>query len=750
MAEKRLFKFQNDCVGYLLDKVSRSHNEEKIFIQSPTGSGKTLILQTFIKEFLLSVRRNTVFVWLCPGDGALQTQSYAKMRLYYPQCATGLLSDVLTTGFAGATTYFINWQKIIGKDRLAITYGEKANLYDKIREAHNSRLEFVLIIDEEHRNDTEKAREVISAFKAIAHIRASATVKTSGSTGNLYTIDELDVIDSGLITKALYINADCDDKQELSLKNEAEYLTGIALSQRTKLAAAYKEEGTDINPLVLIQFPPKSEELVYSVEDYLEKQGISYLNGYLAKWFANEKQNIETVTEHNSLIKVLLFKQGIATGWDCPRAKILVKLRDNMSETFEIQTVGRIRRMPEQRHYENELLNYAYLYTFDARYTMEVMRTIDYAYSVKRVYLKDKCRNFRIDNNRLTKKMRYSGNDREILDTLYYFMMKKYHLTEDLQENRKILEGHGYQFGTVIERDVAAGKVVKTDSLVSAETLSRLHLTTYINPQSNRLDLLDARQQISQVMSVPLDLTRRLLMRLFLYGTRITSRRILALDKLEYVSFTIKNKDLLKNDFREACTALYEQGYQDQLELMKHQFQKFILPIEEIYKITEGVKKNYILERNAYDDYTADILYAGKSNCEMFFEKYCNKCENVDWFYKNGDKGDRYFSIIYRTGVGIFKLFYPDYIVRLKNGQTWIIETKGGERNNQDQNIDPYAPAKFEALKEYCKFKRELHFAFVRDWSATGQDTELCWTDTEYHDSLQHECWKNIDCIFTQ
>ena len=126
MAGLRLFKFQEDCVSYLLDKVSRSQNEEKIFIQAPTGSGKTLILQTFIKEFQLSVRRNTVFVWLCPGDGALQTQSYAKMRQYYPQCATGLLSDVLTTGFAGAATYFINWQKIIGKDRLAITYLTKS------------------------------------------------------------------------------------------------------------------------------------------------------------------------------------------------------------------------------------------------------------------------------------------------------------------------------------------------------------------------------------------------------------------------------------------------------------------------------------------------------------------------------------------------------------------------------------------------------------------------------------------------
>ena len=62
----------------------------------------------------------------------------------------------------------------------------------------------------------------------------------------------------------------------------------------------------------------------------------------------------------------------MATGWDCPRAQILVKLRDNMSEVFEIQTIGRIRRMPEARHYGSELLDCCYLYTLDEKFTESV------------------------------------------------------------------------------------------------------------------------------------------------------------------------------------------------------------------------------------------------------------------------------------------------------------------------------------------------------------------------------------------
>jgi type III restriction enzyme len=37
--------------------------------------------------------------------------------------------------------------------------------------------------------------------------------------------------------------------------------------------------------------------------------------------------------------------------------------RDIRAPVFEIQTVGRIMRMPEVKHYETEALNQAYVYT---------------------------------------------------------------------------------------------------------------------------------------------------------------------------------------------------------------------------------------------------------------------------------------------------------------------------------------------------------------------------------------------------
>ena len=94
-----------------------------------------------------------------------------------------------------------------------------------------------------------------------------------------------------------------------------------------------------------------------------EKFGINLTNGKLAIWLSNEKENLNNIDQYDSPVEVLIFKQAIATGWDCPRAQILVMFREIGSVVFEIQTVGRILRMPEQKHYNDTLLDTAYVYT---------------------------------------------------------------------------------------------------------------------------------------------------------------------------------------------------------------------------------------------------------------------------------------------------------------------------------------------------------------------------------------------------
>ena len=61
-------------------------------------------------------------------------------------------------GFERTTTYFINWETITKKDNTAIRDSERKNLFERISEAHNRNLNFIVIIDEEHQNKYFKGR----------------------------------------------------------------------------------------------------------------------------------------------------------------------------------------------------------------------------------------------------------------------------------------------------------------------------------------------------------------------------------------------------------------------------------------------------------------------------------------------------------------------------------------------------------------------------------------------------------------
>ena len=117
----------------------------------------------------------------------------------------------------------------------------------------------------------------------------------------------------------------------------------------------------------LIQIPNSTygEEKRNAVEKFLRKKGVTTENGKLAVWLSDEKINesYEELNPLDSKVEYLIFKMAIDTGWDCPRAQVLLKFREVNSITFEIQTVGRILRMPEAKHYKDEDLNRAFVYS---------------------------------------------------------------------------------------------------------------------------------------------------------------------------------------------------------------------------------------------------------------------------------------------------------------------------------------------------------------------------------------------------
>ena len=145
-----------------------------------------------------------------------------------------------------------------------------------------------------------------------------------------------------------------------------------ALRKRDELAAAWQEYG--INPLLLVQLPNDTKEALGDDERKIADEVKAYLtdpaidiseeNGRLAVWLSKEKSpNLADIVRSDDPTRVLLFKQAIALGWDCPRAAVLLIFRDLKSLVFTTQTVGRILRMPQQHFYTDDRLNYGYVYT---------------------------------------------------------------------------------------------------------------------------------------------------------------------------------------------------------------------------------------------------------------------------------------------------------------------------------------------------------------------------------------------------
>jgi type III restriction enzyme len=383
--EINLLPFQYDAISRLFEEMGDSLQTElpliegaaaprhkDIIFKSCTGSGKTIVLTRFIAEYFKRYSK-TVFVWLTPGKGDLEEQSKEKMDRYVHGSHTKLLADVMTSGFSENDACFINWEKLTKRGNNALKDGERTNFLEYIEKAHSDGLAFKIIVDESHQNDTIKSDDIISYFKADRIIRTSATPREYRN-AVLIEAREEDVIAQGLIKKVLIINENF--AQNIHVKEQVNYLLDKALAKQAEIYSQMRELGKEINPLILVQLPNKNEDLQDVVVRYFESQGITYDNGKLAVWLAKEKENTNGIEDSAASPVALIIKQAVAMGWDCPRAYILVKLRDNQDETFEIQTIGRIRRMPEARHYENGLLDSCYLYTFDVKFTESVKTTL--------------------------------------------------------------------------------------------------------------------------------------------------------------------------------------------------------------------------------------------------------------------------------------------------------------------------------------------------------------------------------------
>lgn len=728
----KLKDFQINTVNKLLDATSIGSKKE-VLLQAPTGSGKTIILLSYIEEYLKE-NNKMVFVWLTPGKGDLEEQSKKKMIKFLPHHNTKNIQDVLLQGFEAKDTAFINWETITKKDNNALKEAERKNLYERVREAHNNGYKFIIIVDEEHLNKTVKAEAILQYMNPEYIVRVSATTKTNKE-AEFIKIDELEVINAGLITRALYINENVSNQTTLS--NEHEYLLDLAINKRKAIKDEYIKLGVQVNPLIIIQVPNKSDDLIKQIEKILEVRNYTYDRKNLAIWLSDRKENIEDIENNESNQAVLIMKQAISTGWDCPRAKILVKLRDNMSEDFETQTIGRIRRMPQAHHYDNVLLDNCYLYTFDEKYETAVKQELgSNAYDTKVIFLKNEYKNFTL--KKITFDNAFDGFDeRQTFNILHEYYIEKYKLTSNKKNNKTILEANGYVFKDTIDNYIVQDKIVRINS-DELQNANRIKVSSTVSTNKNGFELRHSINVISSKIGMRYDRTRLMLERMFFKG-KLFTKKFVDLSLIEFYAFVINNEDILKHDFQEAVS---QKSRQMKMKLDELKIMDWKAPEMDYIKYDPKMKDTTIYEKSIYMNYPNSTI---KSKSERMFEFFCEHNKNIKWFYKNGESSSDYFSIVYVDAVNHKWHFYPDFIVCDKDNKIWIIETKGGENaDGESKNIDIKVENKFEALKEYAN-KYNVNWDFVRDYDK-NESLYLC--NTEYTEDMENENWKLLKNFF--
>lgn len=727
-------KYQQEAVDHIYeqaDKFLRSFDGisfKKILFRSPTGSGKTVMMSGIIERLALESESNLSFVWISKGILAEQSKDSLDVNIGGGGITMSFLEDILDNEIKENEVLFINWEQIFskaGKDNpdKDIKKGDPINKFMKDNEhdknlrkfCENSQSEnrkIVLIIDESHLNITPNTIKIIEEIiKPALQIDMTATPKIGG--GYSYGDREGEYIelqtvkDAQMIKKEVIINPNIKNKDLESEKSGDQIIFEEALKKREELEKLYKKEGSKIRPLVLVQLPNEGEKLSALdkqkrdwVEKFLEERGFSYKNKNLARWLTgDDKENLEDIKNLNSKVDFLIFKQVVATGWDCPRANILVKFRQTKSEIFEIQTVGRIMRMPEFKHYEEESLNRAYVYA-----NLEEITIDESALEYLKVKKAERIKSYQDINLKSVYLMRGEYNDLMLGYRRYFFEEFVGKIGGKLNENKaknnlKLLNKYKSVDGTGLILDIKrieekiiidgfVGDIDKEGQTIKASDKNKVKIDDEEVERKFISFLKKNCGEFQQARSFDK-------IRVAIYQTFDKYLGVEDTNKLYVQKVVLSNIGFFQNIIQDSVKKYAK--HRSKVEKQYKEIPKWNVPVEDYYSKNTAIKdyKRCVM---------APVYISPKWKTEVgFIENYLEKNTNIEWWFKNGDaKNEIYFGVPFVDEKEKPSTFYPDFIVAYKNGRDGIFDTKAGQTaTNSDTKL------KAEALQVYIKENKD-------------------------------------------
>ena len=754
--------YQREAVNELKKKVIKNLNREdyrkKIVLKAPTGAGKTGIASAMLDELKVEVEQSgeclydrVAFIWVAPNK--LHIQSYKSLKNYFSETHNlrTLMFDEIDASegyLRSGDILFLNWESINKENAILRRDNEQNhNLSTLVRHTVERDTPVIVIIDEEHYYtgaNARKSEEILRLINPKVELRISATPITTE--GDMVQIDREDVIEEEMIKKRVELNPNVSGSEKFDDDMTVnQRLLEKALRKRDELAKAYRAMGVNINPLLLIQLPNDTKELMTSddktvreeVTTYLDnKRNISEQNGKLAVWLSDNKDkvNLEEITKMDSLVDCLLFKQAIAKGWDCPRAAVLVIYRTLSDVRFTIQTMGRILRMPQQRFYSDDRLNVGYVYTnlsadaiIVAQEEMNYIRTIN-------ATLREGIQNIVLPNSYKSAKQKkhfrlgydFRKHLKEVFTEIFAIQDASIGLKFDDETaedddpdaliklmggaggpavgdenqygaNRMKVGNHGIQVDVtkiylVVPRNI---RLSDPDRQGRVEVATTAKLARNASECSQLFDLF-CRAHVGPFQKF--DSTPVLRGALLAFASEYLGMMEGEAIRMYLAKANVRQwEDIIKRTLIRYEKKLREKPVASTDSASVKTDGQWTLPEARSYNIDFYINKDRDIHRHALRPFFESI---DASVPEQHFARFVDRCDAVDWWYKNGDMGSEHFAVAYKDSGERDSLFYVDFIISLKNGTILLLDTK-------TKDSDPEAPNKHNALRSYMKAQNE-------------------------------------------
>jgi type III restriction enzyme len=403
------------------EEFLRRGKSQVVGLSAPTGSGKTVIATAFIEQQLCGDQESLsgpqdgepgddqyVFLWLT-DQPELNEQTAAKMRATSAALDDGRLvvidEDFDEQRLSPGAVYFLNTQKL-GKATSFVKTGDKRDftLWETITNtvvADPSHL--VLIIDEAHKGmgetdaEREVARTIVQKFikgssseegnlelppiplivgVSATIARFEAVMAGTRRTQRTVEVSVEEVRDSGLVKEATELKHPKDGEHtDMTLLVAAVHEWKKFRQHWNNYAKA--ETLTLADPILLVQVRDgtKGNPTRSNLSRILETLR-AQISGP-EEWFAHAFQEHLAITQAGTKlrylrpsdidadpdVRVVIFKTSLNTGWDCPRAEVMISFRPAKDDTMIAQLVGRmVRARLARRIVDDEFLNTVSLY----------------------------------------------------------------------------------------------------------------------------------------------------------------------------------------------------------------------------------------------------------------------------------------------------------------------------------------------------------------------------------------------------